>query len=112
MYRVVSVGGSSPRTLGYVRKSSELDLDRYIGSVVGVIGEAQLDRSLMLNLITPVRVDPLRSADKLGIMPGVKNSETAPATTPATTTQPTNPASATPAEQETTPGTGDPTGEK
>lgn len=112
MYRVVSVGGTSPRTLGYVRKSSELDLDRYIGSVVGVIGEAQLDRSLMLNLITPVRVDPLRSADKLGIMPGVKNSETSPATTPATTTQPTNPASATPAEQETTPGTGDPTGEK
>jgi hypothetical protein len=112
MYRVVSVGGSSPRTLGYVRKSSELDLDRYIGSVVGVIGEAQLDRSLMLNLITPVRVDPLRSADKLGIMPGVKNSETAPTTTPATTTQPTNPASATPAEQEVTPSTGDPTGEK
>ncbi|MFN7614045.1 MAG: hypothetical protein ACK5P8_02500 [Phycisphaerae bacterium] len=79
--------------------------------MVGVIGEAQLDRSLMLNLITPVRVDPLRSADKLGIMPGVKNSETAPTTTPATT-QPTNPTSATPAEQEATPGTGDPTGEK
>ncbi|HYF14702.1 MAG TPA: hypothetical protein VD971_06485 [Phycisphaerales bacterium] len=62
MYRVVSVGGSSPRTLGYIRKSAETDLDRYLGSVVGVIGESSIDRSLQLNLITPVRVDPLRSA--------------------------------------------------
>lgn len=111
MYRVVSVGGTSPRTLGYVRRSSELDLDRYIGSVVGVIGETQLDRSLMLNLITPVRVDPLRSADKLGIIPGVNNNAAAPAAAPANT-QPGNPASATPADPEVTPGTGDPTGEK
>lgn len=111
MYRVVSVGGTSPRTLGYVRRSSELDLDRYIGSVVGVIGEAQLDRSLMLNLITPVRVDPLRSADKLGIVPGMRNNEMQPAPVqPAA--QPGNPASATPADPEVTPGTGDPTGEK
>jgi hypothetical protein len=117
MYRVVSVGGTSPRTLGYVRKSSELDLDRYIGSVVGVIGDAELDRSLMLNLITPVRVDPLRSADKLGIVPGMPTADSGvkpeiaqPTTQP--TTQPTNPASGVPQQPETTPGTGDPTGEK
>ncbi len=61
MYRVVSIGGTSPRTLGYIRKSSELDLDRYLGQVVGVVGENQLDRSLMLNLINAVRVDPLRA---------------------------------------------------
>jgi hypothetical protein len=119
MYRVVSVGGTSPRTLGYVRRSSELDLDRYIGSVVGVIGEAQLDRSLMLNLINPVRVDPLRSADNLGIVPGLNTSGTTTNTTTTTSAptqvapaQPTNPASATPAQPESTPGTGDPTGEK
>lgn len=115
MYRVVSVGGTSPRTLGYVRKTSELDLDRYIGSVVGVIGDADLDRSLMLNLINPVRVDPLRSADKLGIIPGVNNNGNNPGasnTTVVTPAQPTNPASNTPAQPETTPGTGDPTGEK
>lgn len=61
MYRVVSVGGTSPRTLGYIRKTSDLDLDRYLGQIVGVVGENQLDRSLMLNLINAVRVDPLRA---------------------------------------------------
>jgi hypothetical protein len=62
MYRVVSVGGTSPRTLGYVRHSSELDLDRYIGQIIGVVGENQLDRSLQLNLINAVRIDPLRTS--------------------------------------------------
>lgn len=61
MYRIVSVGGTSPRTLGYIRKTSDLDLDRYLGQIVGVVGENQLDRSLMLNLINAVRVDPLRA---------------------------------------------------
>jgi hypothetical protein len=60
MYRVVSVGGVSPRTLGYLKDQKELVLIGKVGAVVGVIGEAQLDRSLMLNVITPVRVDVLK----------------------------------------------------
>lgn len=61
MYRVVSVGGTSPRTLGYLRRTPEIDLDSMLGRVIGVIGEAQLDRSLQLNVIQPVHVDLLRS---------------------------------------------------
>lgn len=60
MYRIVSVGGVTPRTLGYLRKSDKVDLDKVVGQVVGVIGDAQLDRSLQLNLITPVQVDVLK----------------------------------------------------
>jgi hypothetical protein len=76
MYRVVSVGGTSPRTLGYIRKTDQLDLDRYLGQVVGVIGQAEVDRSLQLNLITPVVVDPLKSDLPAGIP-----TESAPALT-------------------------------
>lgn len=60
MYRIVSVGGVTPRTLGYLRKSDKVELDKVVGQVVGVIGDAQLDRSLQLNLITPVQVDVLK----------------------------------------------------
>ncbi len=78
MYRVVSVGGTSPRTLGYIRKGSELDLDRYLGQIVGVVGENALDRSLQLNLITPVRIDPLRSV----ATPATKQPATQPTAKP------------------------------
>ncbi|MFA6043479.1 MAG: OmpH family outer membrane protein [Phycisphaerales bacterium] len=61
MYRVVSVGGTAPRTLGYLMKTDKFDLQKMVGMVVGVIGEAQLDRSLQLNIITPVQVDMLKS---------------------------------------------------
>ncbi|HEX2838249.1 MAG TPA: hypothetical protein VHN77_09010 [Phycisphaerales bacterium] len=61
MYRIVSVGGSAPKTLGYIKKG-ELDLDKYLGMIVGVIGDRTMDQSLQLNLINPVRVDPLRSS--------------------------------------------------
>jgi hypothetical protein len=79
MYRVVSVGGTSPRTLGYIRRTTDLDLDRYLGQIVGVIGDTQVDRSLQLNLITPVRVDPLKS-DATSIIPGAasNSAETIP----------------------------------
>jgi len=60
MFRIVSVGGVSPRTLGYLKDSTEFSLLGKVGAVVGVIGESQLDRSLMLNIITPVRVDVLK----------------------------------------------------
>lgn len=61
MYRVVSVGGTAPRTLGYLRQSDKFDLNKMLGLVIGVVGDSQLDRSLQLNIITPVYVDVLRS---------------------------------------------------
>ncbi|MFZ4575811.1 MAG: hypothetical protein ACOYN0_15560, partial [Phycisphaerales bacterium] len=61
MYRVVSVGTSSPKTLGYIKPSTDWDLDRMLGLVVGVIGDATIDRSLRLNVISPVRVEVLRA---------------------------------------------------
>lgn len=75
MYRVVSVGGSAPKTLGYIKKADQ-DLDKYLGMIVGVIGDRNLDQALQLNLITPVRVDPLRSSAETQIT-------TQPAQTPA-----------------------------
>jgi hypothetical protein len=60
MFRVVSVGGSAPRTLGYLRPNEKFNLVEMVGLVVGVIGEANVDRSLQLNVIDPVRVDILR----------------------------------------------------
>lgn len=77
MYRVVSVGAAAPRTLGYLRQTDVVKLDDMLGQVVGVIGEAQLDRSLQLNIITPVHVDVLRSVPT--------PTTTPPATPPATT---------------------------
>jgi len=63
MYRVVSVGSSAPRTLGYMKKNAEFDFDRMLGLVIGVIGETQLDRSMRLNIITPVRVEILKPGE-------------------------------------------------
>ncbi len=79
MYRIISVGGSAPRTLGYLKKNPDFDFDRMLGLVIGVIGETQLDRSLRLNIITPVRVEVLRP----GEVGGPLRVETAP--TPAAT---------------------------
>lgn len=61
MYRVVSVGTAAPKTLGYLKPGSDWDLDKLLGLVIGVIGNAEIDRSLQLNIITPVRVDVLRA---------------------------------------------------
>jgi hypothetical protein len=61
MYRVVSVGGA-PRTLGYLKESKDTDLTKMIGQVIGVIGDATLDRSLKLNIIDPVKVVSLKEA--------------------------------------------------
>jgi hypothetical protein len=62
MYRVVSIGGAAARTLGYLKPTPEINLDKMLGQVVGVIGEASMDRSLKLNIISPVKVEVLRSA--------------------------------------------------
>lgn len=63
MFRVVSVGGVAPRTLGYLRPTQEFTLKQMVGQVVGVIGDATLDPSLKLNVITPVRVDVMRPGE-------------------------------------------------
>ena len=81
MYRVVSVGSVSGRTLGYIQKTEKFDLDQYLGQVVGVVGQAQIDRSLQLNLITPYRVDRLKAADGAGLAP-VGESGSTPAAAP------------------------------
>jgi hypothetical protein len=63
MFRVVSVGGVAPRTLGYLRPTQDFTLREMVGQVVGVIGDATLDPSLKLNVITPVRVDVMRPGE-------------------------------------------------
>jgi hypothetical protein len=110
MYRIVSVGGTSPRTLGYIRKSKDADYDRLLGSVVGIIGEANIDRSLQLNIITPVRLDALRSAAASNVTP-----TNIPAAQPQTQPEPTTISPAeTPAPadapQNPSPESSDPTG--
>ncbi|MCX5688395.1 MAG: hypothetical protein NTV94_01150, partial [Planctomycetota bacterium] len=86
MYRVVSVGGVSPRTLGYLKDSKDFALLGKVGAVIGVIGEAQLDRSLMLNVISPVRVDVLK--------PKSEAEQAAPAQPAAPAAAPAQPAAA------------------
>ncbi|MBS0189740.1 MAG: hypothetical protein U0573_08525 [Phycisphaerales bacterium] len=60
MYRIQSVGTSVPRTLGYIKPDPRFALDGKLGQIVGVIGEASVDKDLKLNVITPVRVDLLQ----------------------------------------------------
>jgi hypothetical protein len=78
MYRVVSVGGSAPRTLGYIKKTERFDLDAMLGRVVGVIGDAVVDRSLQLNIITPIYVDQLRSDGSREAVPTADGSPSVP----------------------------------
>lgn len=59
MYRIQSIGGAYARTLGYVKPDANLQIEPKVGLVVGVVGEATLDQSLQLNIITPKRVDIL-----------------------------------------------------
>lgn len=89
MYRVVSVGAAAGRTLGYLRENESLHLDRHLGQVVGVIGEAQMDRSLRLNLIDAVRVDRLKAEDgKLAPAPASAADAPPKPTSPKPTPQP------------------------
>jgi len=95
MYRVVSVGGTAPRTLGYIKKTERFDLDAMLGRVVGVIGDAVIDRSLQLNIITPIYVDQLRSDGSREALPTADGSPSVPpgagaarVPTPAPTTAP------------------------
>lgn len=59
MYRIQSVGQAVPRTLGYVRPEQAEDVTSMLGEVVGVVGDARLDRSLKLRVVRPERIDVL-----------------------------------------------------
>lgn len=62
MYRIQSVGGTSPRTLAYVKPSEAMNIGSKLGQIVGVLGETTVDPSLQLNIINPTRVDALEAA--------------------------------------------------
>lgn len=65
MYRLQSVGGVIPRTLGYLKPQEQLQLPAKLGMVVGVVGQATLDPSLRLNIFDAVHVDVLKAADNV-----------------------------------------------
>lgn len=63
MYRLQAVGVTAPPTVGYLKPAPELQLESKLGMVVGVVGDTSIDRSLMLNVVTPIRVDVLQGVD-------------------------------------------------
>lgn len=81
MYRVQSVGDVNPRTIGYITPQDDLNLDTKVGQVVGIIGQAQMDPSLRLNVIAPVRVDLLKPGATVIAPAATAPTETAGATT-------------------------------
>lgn len=80
MYRVQSVGDVNPRTLGYITPQPDLDLDGKIGQVVGIVGQAQMDPALRLNVIAPVRVDMLKPGETKFLVPATTTDKDAPKT--------------------------------
>lgn len=62
MFRLQSLD-PYPKTLGYVRADNNLALPSLLGKVVGVVGEAQMDGALNVNIIAAVRVEELRGVD-------------------------------------------------
>lgn len=78
MYRLQSVGSASPTTIGYLRPADAMQLQTKVGMVVGVVGDASIDRSLMLNIIAPTRVDTLQA-----VATGVPQSAATPSTNAA-----------------------------
>lgn len=90
MYRIQSVGGTSPRTLGYLKPDPALGLDGKLGRLIGVIGETNLDPGLRLQIVTPVRIDMLKADGT----PEVPTSAATPAPAPAATTPASTPAPA------------------
>ncbi|MFN0132469.1 MAG: hypothetical protein ACKVW3_08075 [Phycisphaerales bacterium] len=71
MYRVQTVSNTGARTLAYIKPGPGLNLESKLGQVIGVIGEAVVDPTKSLNIITPVRVDTLEpSATATGGTPG------------------------------------------
>jgi len=65
LFRIVSVGRGTPRTLGYLRPDSAPNLSAMLGGVVGVVGERRLEAGL--NVVTPERVDRLQPAATVSV---------------------------------------------
>lgn len=63
MYRIVSVTGAVPRTIGYIAPTPEMDLSGRLGRVVGILGESHLDEALQLRIVRPTRIDILTPAE-------------------------------------------------
>ena len=61
LYRVQSIDEDAGRTLAYVVPAGDVDLAGSLGSIVGVAGSARVDASSRLNIVTPTRIDRLRS---------------------------------------------------
>ena len=61
LYRVVSVDSAYGRTLAYVAPSEDVELTSALGSIVGVHGEATTEQDRRVPILTPERVDVLRS---------------------------------------------------
>ncbi len=67
MYRIVSVSGLVPHTVGYIDpRNSTLDIESKLGKIVGILGESQLDEALQLRIIHPERIDVL-TPESLGL---------------------------------------------
>lgn len=85
MYRVQAVGGASAgRTLAYMKPQDGVSADRFIGAIVGVVGQTNIEPTLKINIVTPIRIDPLEALSGAGVdvVPGGLMNPNAPATQP------------------------------
>lgn len=62
MYRLTSIDSSASRTLAYIAPDAALDLDKKVGSIVGVLGESTIEPAAMVSVIRPVQVDVLHAS--------------------------------------------------
>lgn len=76
MFKVESPGATG-RTLGYVVATEDVQVQRYLGSLVGVVGNTRYDESLNLHVVAAERIDTL-------VAPGsATNSRDTPNPSPA-----------------------------
>ena len=67
MYRVVSIAGLVPHTVGYIDpQNTDLNIASHLGKIVGILGDAHLDEVLQLRIVRPTRIDVL-TAESLGL---------------------------------------------
>lgn len=72
MLRVQSIGGPTTRTIGYIKPTTELNLDGKIGQTVGVIGNITLDPRTGLRTIDATRVEVLANVPTDARIPGAE----------------------------------------
>lgn len=60
MYRIESIDGVGlQRTIGYIQPTDKIDPGRFLGGIVGVIGQTRFDNALGVRIVVPSRVDML-----------------------------------------------------